>query len=38
MLVALEKIKGYLRIDSDAEDSLLTSLFLFPGAGHIGRG
>ena len=26
MLVSLEEIKGYLRIDSDAEDSLLTSL------------
>ena len=25
MLVSLEDIKGYLRIDSDAEDSLLTS-------------
>ena len=25
MLVALEEIKGYLRIDSDAEDNLLTS-------------
>ena len=26
MLVSLEEIKGYLRIDSDAEDSLLASL------------
>ena len=26
MLVSLEEIKGYLRIDSDAEDALLTSL------------
>ena len=26
MLVSLEDIKDYLRIDSDAEDSLLTSL------------
>ena len=26
MLVSLEEIKGYLRIDSDAEDALLTTL------------